>query len=309
MNVESPLNPASPLSGAISHLFVIVLLIAMAIFVIVAGLVAYIAVRYRRRPGDREPRQVTGNFTLEIIWTAIPVAILAVILVLTVRTIRIVNPPVERAAPDVELIAHQWWWEVRYPKSGAITANEIHIPTGTRLLFRIESADVIHDFWVPRLAHKVDAIPGHPNHVWVEADTPGTYLGSCNEYCGIGHAWMLLRVIAQPRPDFEAWERAQFMTAAPPSGPEAVAGAKLFQDKTCANCHTIAGSAANGTVGPDLTHVASRETLASGAIDNTTENLEKWLANPESVKPSLMPNLHLSAVEVRQLAAYLEELR
>ncbi len=309
MNVESPLNPASPLSGAIDHLFVIVLLIAAAIFVIVAGLVAYIAIRYRRRPGSGEPRQVTGNLTLEIVWTAIPVAILAVILVLTIRTIRIVNPPITRVTPDVEIVAHQWWWEVRYPKSGAVTANEIHIPAGERLLFRIESADVIHDFWVPRLAPKVDAIPGHPNHVWVEASAPGTYLGSCNEYCGLGHAWMLLRVIAQPRPAYEAWLRAQIATAAPPSGPEAVAGAKLFQDKTCANCHTIAGSQARGTVGPDLTHVASRETLASGAIENSQANLEKWLANPDAVKPSLMPNLHLSAAEVRELAAYLEELR
>jgi cytochrome c oxidase subunit 2 len=309
MNLESPLSPASPLSAAIAHLFTIVLLIAAAILFIVAGLVAYIVIRYRRRPGAGEPRQVTGNLALEIVWTAIPVAILATILVLTIRTIHIVNPPVANIAPDVDVIAHQWWWEVRYPKSGAVTANEIHIPTGERLLFRIESADVIHDFWVPRLAHKVDAIPGHPNHVWVEADRPGTYRGSCNEYCGLGHAWMLLRVIAEPRAEFEAWQRAQFATAFPPSGSEAVAGAKLFFDRTCANCHTIGGSSATGSVGPDLTHVASRETLASGALDNTPANLERWLANPDSVKPSLMPNLHLSPAEVRQLAAYLEELR
>jgi cytochrome c oxidase subunit 2 len=310
MQVSSPLNPATAQSAAISHLFMIVLLVAVLILAVVVGLVIIIVLRYRQRDDGVEPVQTSGSLPLEIAWTAIPIGILVVIFVLTVRTMHEVSPPVGSRTPDVVVVAHQWWWEVHYPRSGVVTANEIHIPTGRRLLFRIESADVVHDFWVPRLARKVDAVPLHPNYLWMEVDEPGTYHGSCNEYCGIGHALMLIRVIVEPEATFEAWEKAQLTPAPPPVSAEGEQGKLIFDRRTCAACHRIAGTSAIGTVGPDLSHVGSRETLASGAVPNTPQELGQWLSDPASIKPgSNMPNLQLSRAEVRDLVAYLEGLR
>jgi cytochrome c oxidase subunit 2 len=310
MQVSSPLNPATAQSAAISHLFVIVLVVAALILAVVVGLVVFIVLRYRQRDDGREPAQTSGNLTLEVVWTAIPIGILVIIFFFTVKTMHEVSPPVGRRAPDLVVVAHQWWWEVRYPETGVVTANEVHIPTGEHLLVGVESADVIHDFWVPRLARKVDAIPRHPNHLWLQVDEPGTYLGSCNEYCGVGHAQMRLRVIAEPEEEFRAWEDAQLKAPPAPVSAAARQGKLIFQRRTCAACHRIAGSAAAGTVGPDLSHLASRETLASGAAPNTREELARWLADPNSIKPgSHMPNLQLSPAEVGDLVAYLEGLR
>jgi cytochrome c oxidase subunit 2 len=310
MQVSSPLNPATAQSAAISNLFVLVLVVMGVILAVVVGLVVYIVLRYRQRADGRPPSRVAGNVPLEIAWTAIPLGLLVVIFFFTVKTMREVSPPVGSHTPDLVVVAHQWWWEVRYPHAGVVTANEVHIPTGEHLLVRVESADVVHDFWVPRLARKVDAIPGYPTHLWLQVDAPGVFLGSCNEYCGVGHAYMRLRVVAQTPEKFAAWEREQLVVPPPPTSPEAQQGALLFQRKTCAACHTIAGTQANGTVGPDLTHLASRDTLAAGAVDNTPANLARWLADPNSIKPgSHMPNLQLSDTEVRDLVAYLEGAR
>jgi cytochrome c oxidase subunit 2 len=310
MQVSSPLNPATAQSAAISHLFVIVLVISALILAVVVGLVVYIVLRYRQRGDGREPAQTSGNLALEVTWTAIPVAILVIIFFFTVTTMREVYPPAGRQTPDLVIVAHQWWWEIHYPKSGVVTANEVHIPTGEHLLALVESADVVHDFWVPRLARKIDAIPKHPNHLWLQVDVPGTYLGSCNEYCGVGHAQMRLRVIAEPEQKFRAWEKAQLTPPSPAVSAEAEQGQLIFQRRTCAACHRVAGTAATGTVGPDLSHLASRETLAAGAAPNTRAELTKWLSDPNSIKPgSHMPNLQLSQTEVGDLVAYLEGLR
>ncbi len=298
---SSPFNPVSSQALAISNLFILVLIIGMVILAIVTGLVIYASIRYRSRPDEGEPPQTFGNRTLEISWTVAPALLLAVLLALTIYTMQIADPTVlaGQDQPDLVIIAHQWWWEVHYPKVGATTANEIHIPTGTRLLTRIESADVIHDFWVPQLGRKMDAIPGHPNHIWLEADTPGTYLGSCAEYCGLEHAWMRIRVVAQTQDEFKAWEQQQLQT--PALTGEAAVGERLYMSMSCVNCHV------DQPIGPDLTHFGSRETIGTGVLENTPDNLAKWLRNPQAVKPGVhMPNLNLTDVEIKALVAYLE---
>jgi cytochrome c oxidase subunit 2 len=290
MPSSSPFNPNSPQALAISNLFILVLIIGMVVLAIVTGLVIYASVRYRSRPGEGEPPQIFGNRTLEIAWTAAPALLLADPAVLA-----------GQEQPDLVIIAHQWWWEVHYPKVGVTTANEIHIPAGTRLLTRIESADVIHDFWVPQLGRKMDAVPGHPNHIWLEADTPGTYLGSCAEYCGLEHAWMRIRVIAQPQAEFDAWEQEQFQTPTIPATGDAALGKQYFTKLACVACHV------DQPIGPDLTHFGSRETLGAGVLENTPANLARWLHDPQAVKPGVhMPNLNLTDAEVNALVAYLE---
>ncbi len=310
-DVPSVFSPGSPEAHAIADLFRITLLVCGAIFGLVAGLVGYAVVRFRRKDGDAEPRQITGNTRLEVAWTAAPVAILAAILALTSRTMRAVDPPVDRE-PDLVVIGHQWWWEVRYPAPFVVTANEIHVPAGRRLLVQVEAVDVIHDFWVPELARKIDAVPGHPNHVWMEVSAPGTYLGACAEYCGAQHAWMRLRVVAHPAAEFDAWQAHEAAPAAPPLAEAAVRGARIFRERTCVACHAIASSLGEVSprIAPDLTHLASRATLAAGAIENTPATLARWIEDPETIKPgSHMPNLHLSPAQVSDLVAYFETLR
>jgi cytochrome c oxidase subunit 2 len=305
--------PDSPQAQAITSLFIGVLVMSAVILLIVAGLLTFIIIRYRWRPGTQaEPKQVHGHLPLEIAWTAGPLVVLVFVFVFGVVVMHR-SMPAESAPgplPDLAIIAHQWWWEVRYPASGVVTANEIHIPAGRRLLALVESADVIHDFWVPRLGPKIDAIPGHPNRVWVEADTPGVYHGTCAEYCGLEHAWMRITVFAQPEAAFDRWLKVQQALPAPPGGGEAALGQAVFRAETCVNCHRVAGTDASGTVGPDLTHVAGRTTLGAGVLENTPANLSRWLANPQVVKPgALMPDLKLTTSDVRALTAYLETLK
>jgi cytochrome c oxidase subunit 2 len=301
------LNPASPLAAAITKLFVAVLLVLGFIFALVAVLVVVAIVRYGRRPADELPNQIFGSDRLEIVWTAVPIFLLAVIFVFTVRVMHAANPSPASRAPDLLVVGHQWWWEVNYLKSGVVTANELHLPVGQRVLIRLESADVIHDFWVPRLGRKLDAVPGHPGYLWLEADRPGVYLGACAEFCGAEHAWMRFEVVAQPQAEFAAWQQAQLAVAPTPKSGKALAGMKLFAARTCVNCHRLAGTAADQRVGPDLTHLASRRMLAGGAVVNTPATLAQWLKNPDSIKPgSHMPNFQLSDAEVAELVAYLE---
>jgi cytochrome c oxidase subunit 2 len=306
----SPFNANSPQAQAIADLFIWNLAIAGLIFTLVTGLVIYIAIRYRARPDTAEPAQIFGERRLEIAWTVAPALLLLVVAGFTVATMRAADPPVGDQQPDLVVTGLQWWWRVEYPKSGVVTANEIHIPTGRQLLVRIEASDVVHDFWVPALGPKRDLVPGHPNQIWLAANTPGTYFGACSEYCGAEHAWMLLRVIAQPQAEFDAWQQQQAQAAATPAAGDAARGARLFQQQTCVNCHAIAGTGANARVGPDLTHIASRQTLGAGRIDNTPENLARWLANPQELKPgALMPRFQFSDADLQALVAYMETLK
>ncbi len=306
----STFNPHSPQTQVAASLFAGILILAAVIFFLVAGLVCYSLVRYRARPGAGEPRQIFGSAKLETLWTAIPLILVTGIFIVTVRAMALIDAPSQPGRPpDLVITGHQWWWQARYP-NGAVTAGEIHIPAAKRLLVQIESADVIHDFWVPQLARKMDAVPGRSGYIWLGADTSGTYDGVCSEFCGTQHAWMHFIVVAEPHAEFAAWLNHQAEPAAMPSTEPAVRGALLFQQKKCGDCHAISGTAARGVSGPDLTHVATRRFLGAGISVNTVENLALWSAVPQSIKPgNRMPDQPLSDPERAAIAAYLETLR
>jgi cytochrome c oxidase subunit 2 len=276
---------------------------------IVAGMVGVGLFRFRHRPGMGEPRPHFGNRKLEIIWTAGPILIVIWLLALTAQGMREADPPANRE-PDLVVIGHQWWWEIRYPGAGADAANEIHIPVGRKCLVRLESADVIHDFWVPALARKMQMIPGQTNHIWLEAGSRGRFDGACVEYCGTQHSWMRLSVVAEPSSAFEAWLGTQNGSAALAAGDPVKNGMKLFQAMTCVNCHSIRGVSSAGHSAPDLTHVRGRQMLGGGVLLNNETNLFRWLKNPQAFKPGcLMPDLKLTDAQVGDLAGYLETLQ
>lgn len=299
--------PDSPQAQGIFNLGVIVAIILAVIYVIVAGVIFFSVMRFRWRDGEPDPKQILGNKRLEIIWTVIPFLIVVILFFLTAHTMAISDPP-PAAKPDLVVIGHQWWWEFRYP-SGVVAVNEVHIPVGKPLSLRLDSTDVLHEFWVPELTRKMTTVPGHPNHIWLAADKPGTYLGVCSEFCGTQHAWMHFLVIAEPQADFDAWTQAQLKTAAAPKG-EAEKGLELFQKLSCMSCHAIRGTLANAQVAPDLTHIASRREIGACVLDNTPENLRRWLSDPGKVKPGvLMPNFNLTDEQVNELVAYFETLK
>ena len=212
------LNPGSPQARSIFDLGIVTGIILAIIFVIVAGIIVFALMRFRWREGEPDPHQLAGNRTVEIVWTAIPCLIVLALFALTARTMSLSDPP-PAPEPDLVVTGHQWWWEGRYPKSGVVVANEFHIPVGKAFSIRLESSDVLHEFWVPELARKITAVPGHPNHIWLQADNPGTFLGICSEFCGTQHAWMHFLVIAEsPEAEFDAWEKAQLQPAVTPTG-------------------------------------------------------------------------------------------
>jgi len=300
-------GPSSPQARAIGELLDVTFVVCGVIFVVVAGLVGYCVVRFGAKgQAEPEPEQVEGNTRLEIAWTIVPAIIVSVLLVLTLRAMKASDPPVV-GDPDVTVIGHQWWWEVRY-KSGAVTANEIHVPTGRPFVFRIESADVVHDFWVPDLGRKIDAIPGAPTTITLQADNPGTYMGACAEYCGEQHAWMRILVIADTPEAFAAWEQRQLEPAPVPRTLVARKGELVFKERTCIQCHAMNSHTAlsKELAGPDLTHIVDRTTLGAGVIGNSPEDLALWLQKPQQVKGgSHMPDLRLTGEETAALVAYL----
>ena len=302
-------EPHSPHARAIFDLGVETSVILAVIFALVAGAILYTLMRFRWREGEPEPYQLPGNRTVEIVWTAIPGIIVVVLFVLTARTMSF-SDPAPAPSPDLVVVGHQWWWDIHYPKSGAVAANEIHIPVGRAFSVQLDSADVLHEFWVPELARKITAVPGHPNHLWIEADKAGTYLGVCSEFCGTQHAWMRFLVIAESPAEFDAWEKAQLQAAAPPEGGAAAQGSALFQQRSCVNCHAIKGTVAGAGVGPDLTHFASRRQMGAGIAENTPENLHRWLVDPQQIKPGVkMPNFQFTDEQVAQLSAYFATLK
>lgn len=302
MQPSSPFSPVSPEAHAISSLFITTLIIGGVILALVVFLVIYASIRFRSRPGQGEPYQEFGRTHLEIAWTVAPAILLAVLFYLTVRGMTKSDPSAPAGQkPDLVVTAHQWWWELNYPNLGFVAANEIHLPVGRRFYVRIESADVIHSFWIPQLGRKMDAIPGHPNHIWIEADRPGEYQGTCSEYCGAQHAYMRLLAIAQPPDEFDAWARQQAQYPSGPSGQVGIKGEELFGQLTCINCHVVQ------RIGPDLSHVATRQTIGAGVLQNTPANLTRWLKNPQAIKPgSHMPDMKLTDKQVKELVAYLE---
>jgi cytochrome c oxidase subunit 2 len=274
-------------------------------------------VRFRHRAGDEasEPPQIYGSNQIELAWTVLPILIVVVLILVTSRTIAdIQNRKAPPGAVQATVIGHQWWWEIRYPELGVVTANELHVPTseGSRsqpTFLKLQSADVAHSFWAPQLAGKTDVIPNRENTMWIEPTEPGTYLGNCAEYCGTQHARMLIRVVAQPKDEFEKWVKEQQQAAAAKQA-SAAEGGKVFFANSCVNCHTVRGTFAQGKFGPDLTHLMSRQTLAAGAAPNTPAGLRLWVRDPQKVKEgSLMPNMQMTDEELDKIVAYLQTLK
>jgi cytochrome c oxidase subunit 2 len=283
--------------------------ICAGIFAIVAGVVGYSLARYRWREGEVDPAQIAGHKRIEIVWTVIPFGIVLLLFGLTVQAMQKSDPAPPAGDPDLVIVGHQWWWEVRSPKLGYIAANEIHIPVGQPISIRLDSADVLHEFWVPQLTRKMTTVPHAGNHVWMQADKPGVYQGVCSEFCGTQHAWMRFEVVAEPPDQFAAWVRRQQQAAARPTG-NAARGQQVFRELTCVNCHAIQGVDTKSNAGPDLTHLASRRQLGSGIVPNTPENLRRWLVDPQQVKPGvLMPNFKLSDEQIEHLLAYFATLQ
>jgi cytochrome c oxidase subunit 2 len=315
----SPTNIFAPVSASARSIFelsLFVLVVAAAIFLVVSGLLAYCVVKFRKRADDngREPAQVYGSNQVELAWTVIPILIVMTLFLATARVIADIQNS-ERPGSPIEVVAigHQFWWEYRFPALNVVTANELHIPVSdpanpTATHIRLLSADTDHSFWVPRLAGKTDLIPNRVNGMWIEPTETGLYLGQCAQYCGTQHAKMLLRVYVQSRDEFDRWIREQSQPAQP--GEAVSLGQKIFETTTCINCHRVAGTAADGRLGPDLTHLMGRETIAAGAAPNTPENLRLWIQNPAAFKPGArMPAMGLTDKELDAVTAYLQTLR
>ena len=322
VRAESPTNifdPAGTPAHSIFSLSMLVFAVTATIFLIVGGLLLYALFRFRHRPGDssREPAQIYGSNQIELAWTIIPILIVVMLFLTTTRVILITESITKPArALDVTVIGHQFWWEYRYPGFGIVTANELHVPISDPAnprptYLKMSSADVTHSFWVPRLAGKMDVIPNRVNTMWIDPQVAGLYLGQCAQYCGTQHAKMLLRVYAQSSADFAVWIKQQQRLANQDftGNPVAAEGQAVFLHNACINCHKVAGTAATGHFGPDLSHLASRDTLASGSIQNTPENLRKWIDDPSSMKHgALMPPMHLNDHDLDAITAYLTTL-
>ncbi|MCU1225868.1 MAG: cytochrome c oxidase, subunit [Edaphobacter sp.] len=299
-------------------LSMLVLSITLGIFLIVGGLLFYALIRFRHRPSDvnaaQEPPQIYGSNQIELSWTVVPILIVVMLFLATARVIYSTEHARRpRETLDVMVIGHQFWWEYRYPKYGVVTANELHIPVSDRThptptYLTMSSADTNHSFWIPRLAGKMDVIPNKINIMWVDPSTAGLYLGQCAQYCGTQHAKMLLRVYADTPAEFSAWI-AQQQKQAVQNASESE-GRGVFERNSCISCHTVAGTVATGRFGPDLTHVASRDTVASGAVPNTPANVRAFVADPAHFKPgALMPPMHLNDHDLDAVTAYLATLK
>lgn len=305
------LTPASEQAERIATLTNYFFVAAAAILLVVTLLTIIFLVKYRAKLGDNTlPPKIFRSRKAELFIVGIPLALVSFFFVLTLRDMRALEPEADTQHPDVIITGHQWWWQADYPGTGVVAANEIHLPVGRKVLMRLRSADVIHDWWVPELGNKMDLIPGRSNHLWLTIRKPGVYEGACSEFCGQQHAWMRIRVVAQTESEYKAWLAAHAAPAIAPAGELAQRGATVFQEKTCGNCHRIAGTEAKGDAGPDLTHLSSRKTLLTGLMDNTAPNLGRWLNHPQQIKPgAYMPDFLLKPSEREALVAYLVQLK
>lgn len=309
---QSTLHPRSDFARAIDHLFTGIFWWALGVFVIVETILLIAVIRFRHREGQPAPRATHGHTVMEIAWTLAPAVILVFIAVPTVRTIFATAGDAPADALKVEVIGHQWWWEYKYPDLGIVTANEMHVPVGRPVQVAITSADVIHSFWVPVLGGKRDATPGHVTHIAFRADSVGDYPGQCAEFCGVSHANMRLRVLVDSDSAFRAWvAREQGGPAVPVKGSLAERGKEVYSRSACLACHTIQG-VSPGVLGPNLTHMGSRTTLAAGLFPNDAAHLARWIADAPSLKPgSLMLRMAppLTDADVAALAAYMQSLK
>jgi cytochrome c oxidase subunit II len=300
-------DPVTTQGLSISNLFILELVISALLPALVGGWLVWVLIRFRARPGDpTEPPQIHGNRTLEVVWTATPALVLAIIFGLVIQTMRTVDAAQPGAQP-VRVIGHQWWWEYEYPDQQVVAANELYVPVGSPVQISLQSVDVIHSFHVPRFGWMQDTVPGKTNQMSILVNRPGVYDGACNQYCGLQHAWMRIRVVAQPADQFNAWLQQQRQ----PVTSTGSAGEQVFVRNTCTACHSIRGLVDTGHIGPDLTHLGGRATLGAGVVDNTPTNLRNWIRNAQSIKPGvLMPAFqNLSQDDLNALADYLEGLK
>jgi cytochrome c oxidase subunit 2 len=319
----STFDAQGPVARSQLNLFLIIFWTAVFVFVTVEGALVYSVIKFRHRPGQGLPAQVHGSTRLEIAWTIAPTIILAVIAVPTVTTLfDLAKPPPGEPVLEVRVIGHQWWFEFQYTDityRGAdgsarvlTTANELHIPVGTVVNLTLESADVIHSFWVPKLGGKTDLVPTNVTTMWLMADSPGPsegFAGQCAEFCGLSHALMRFKVFADPPEEFEQWVARQISPPVTPTEGMAAEGLRIFTTRGCNGCHTVEG-VSQGTLGPNLSHLASRTTIAAGLMARSDANLAEWLDDPPGLKPgSFMPDLGLTVPQIDALVAYLQGLK
>ena len=295
----------------VRHLFVYFIIAGAIVLFLVVFFVSFYSHKYAAKSGEvDEPQQLHGNRKFEVLLTLIAVGITVFFLIMTFRAMSAIQNVPDNPKPDLIITGHQWWWEAEYPKSGVVTANEIHIPTGKKILLQLNSADVIHDWWVPALGRKMDMIPGLTNHTYMIAEEPGEYLGSCSEFCGAEHALMRIRVIAQTPTDFEKWQKQQLQPVIKDGNALFQKGKNIFERKTCTNCHAINGTDYNANIGPNLTHFASRSRFLSDYKENNKHNLRAWLKDPQKVKPlAKMPDFIFSEEELDALTTYIHHLK
>ena len=313
------LSPAGPQAGQIAGLWAVFFWVSVVVEVAVVAFLLYAVLRARRPvltlPAlAAEPlaeRRLTRGVSAATALTAIVVVALLAASILVTRALGALHAP---QALTVEIAGHQWWWEVEYwdpvPSQRVRTANEIHVPVGEAVLVKLRASDVIHSLWVPPLHGKKDLIPGHATSLWIKADRPGAFAGPCAEFCGYQHAHMRLLVIAESRGAFDAWLARQRRPAPEPTDAQARRGRDVFLTGPCAICHTIVGTPAAARLGPDLTHLAGRTTLAAGTLPNTPGHLAGWIIDPQRIKPGVhMPSIGLDAADLQALLAYLGSLK
>lgn len=310
LNPQTAFNPRSDYANDGLDLFVLTIVLGVIIGVAVEIVLIATAIRYRRRPGDALPPQIHGSTVIEVLWTTGPVLVVGAILFFTLPVIFSTQAPAPSGSMNIDVTGHQFWWEFAYPDANVVTANELHLPVGQTVNLVLQSDDVIHSFWVPALGGKRDAFPGHTNYIWLKPNSVGQFPGQCYQLCGYSHGNMREWAIIESPSDFQAWLTAQQAPAVTPTDANAAEGGQLFQTRGCAACHAINGTPAQGKVGPNLTHLASRGYIAGSIFRNTADDLRKWLKDPPAEKPgSIMPNLGLNDHELDVLVAYLQSLK
>jgi cytochrome c oxidase subunit 2 len=314
------LDTHGPKAAETANLWWLMFWISAAVFALVLALLALAWLRQiKPRPTDARGLVhvgrldgLTANVLVIGIGLLLPAAVMVLLLIVDLRSLSVLASPTTPPRLTVQIKGHQFWWEVRYAEAQVTTANEIHVPVGEAVLLQITAEDVIHSVWIPQLMGKLDAIPLQTNTTWLQADTPGEYLGECAEFCGLQHAHMRFLVLAQPADEFAAWIEAQQRPAEQPADPASAAGAQAFARVGCISCHTIryGDQGIGGSAGPDLTHVGGRRSLAAGTLDNSLGNMQGWISNPQALKPgNAMPVLPLGAEDLRAVAAYLGSLQ
>lgn len=317
---QTPLNPAGPQALHIEHTLFLIFSITSIVTAIVFAVLALGVLRQHSKGEMPPPFEIDPKTERRAMWIVggaigITVILLFVMMISSFITSHATAVLANSTGLKINVYGHEWWWEIEYPNEEQPyriirTANEIHVPVGTVVDIHGTSRDVIHSFWAPNIHGKKDLLPGYWNDLTIEVDQPGTWRGQCAEFCGLQHAHMAFNIVAQSREDFDNWYLAQLKPSAEPQTAEEIHGRDVFLSHPCVMCHTVRGTIANSTVGPDLTHIASRSTIAAGTLVNNKGNLAGWIANAQSIKPGCrMPPNPMPANDLNDLVAYLESLR